>query len=216
MAEKSKAQKAFDNFLGLIITFLVRSLLAPKVYFQDRTVKKAKQAIKEPSIIVCNHTGHLDGPCINVVVRPHKVHSLAAKDRFEQPNFGFWLRHTGCIPIDRQNADTSWIHESLRVLRVEKENVAIYPEGRHGQHRQQLPFHSGVTMLAVMAQAPIVMVYMDGPMRFFHRNGVIIGEPFRIAMPATGLSADFVDEQTHVLEQKMKDLMQDFIEQHDR
>lgn len=212
MAAGNKARKAFDNFLGLIITFLVRTLLAPKVYFQNKDIKKAKKAITEPSIIVCNHTGHLDGPCINVVVRPHKVHSLAAKDRFQQKNFGFWLRHTGCIPIDRQNADTSWIHESLRVLRVEKENVAIYPEGRHGEHRKQLPFHSGVTMLAVMAQVPIVMVYMDGPMRFFHRNGVMIGEPFRIPMPAAGLSADYVDEQTHILEEKMASLMNEYIQ----
>ncbi len=53
---------------------------------------------------------------MNTVFKHDSIHNLAAKDRFQQKGFGFFLRHTGCIPIDRQNPDTSWIHESLRML----------------------------------------------------------------------------------------------------
>ena len=140
---------------------LVRLLLRPKPYFLDP--EKQADRLKEPSILVINHTSHLDGPIVNTVFRKARIHSLAAKDRFEQKGFGFFLRHTRCIPIDRQNPDLSWVHESLRVLHEEKENVAIFPEGAHGTHRKQLPFHSGVVMLAALANVPIVMVYIDGP-----------------------------------------------------
>lgn len=112
---------------------LVRLLLRPKVYFLDPELQADK--LKEPSILVINHTSHLDGPVVNTVFSKDRIHNLAAKDRFEQKGFGFFLRHTGCIPIDRRNPDLSWVHESLRVLNEEKENVAIFPEGAHGKDR---------------------------------------------------------------------------------
>ena len=199
-----------DTKLNPPLAVLVRLLLRPKVYYLDPSRKD--EILAEPSIIVCNHTGHLDGPVINTALYKHKIHTLAAKDRFEQRGFGFFLRHTGCIPIDRQNPDTSWIRESLKILRVDKENIAIYPEGRHGEHRKQLPFHSGVTMLTALAQVPIVLIYQDGPVRFFHRNKLIIAPPFRLTPPEKGISADYVEEQTALLQQKMKDLMDAFIE----
>lgn len=191
--------------------FLVHILLRPKVYFSNPERRKA--FIEQPSIIVCNHTSHFDGPVINTVFRKNVIHNLAAKDRFEQKNFGFFLRHTGCIPIDRQNADTSWIHSALNVLNVQKECVAIYPEGRHGEHRKQLPFHSGVTMLAALAQVPIVLVYVDGPLHLAGKRArLIVGEPFRLDPPAAGISADYVEAQTALLQEKMVVLMNELID----
>ena len=89
---------------------LVRLLLRPKAYFLD--AERQADKLKEPSILVINHTSHLDGPVVNTVFSRDHIHNLAAKDRFEQRGFGFFLRHTRCIPIDRQNPDLSWIHES--------------------------------------------------------------------------------------------------------
>lgn len=198
-----------DTKINRFTAFLVRILLAPKAYFVDKD--KQDTLIKEPSIIVCNHTSHLDGPFINTVLEKNDIWSLAAKDRFDQVFFGFFLRHTACIPIDREHPDTTWLHESLRILRNDRQNVAIYPEGRHGTYRKQLPFHSGVTTLAVLAQVPIVMVYVDGPVRFFHRNSMIIAPPIRLEQPTGGLTTDYVEAQTEFLQGKMKELMEEFI-----
>ena len=189
---------------------LVRLLLRPKPYFLEE--EKQADKLKEPSILVINHTSHLDGPIVNTVFRKDRIHNLAAKDRFEQRGFGFFLRHTRCIPIDRQNPDLSWIHESLRVLHEEKENVAIFPEGAHGTHRKQLPFHSGVVMLAALANVPIVMVYIDGPHKILRkRSKLIIAPPCRLDPPVEGLNSDYVEHQTQVLQKRMSQLMEEFI-----
>lgn len=198
-----------DRLLGAVIRVLAKVLYNPKVYYEDGTA--GTPLVEGPAIIVCNHTSHLDGPIVNSTLKGPQIRSLAAKDRFEQKGFGFFLRHTGCIPIDRQNADTSWIHESMKVLRSNGV-VEIFPEGRHGAHRHQLPFHSGVSMLAVMARIPVVMVYVDGPHRMFHRTGMIIGKPFLIDVPASGLSSDYVDSQTRMLEERMRALMEKYVE----
>lgn len=194
---------------------LVRLLLRPKPYFLDQ--EKQADKLKEPSILVINHTSHLDGPVVNTVFRKDRIHNLAAKDRFEQRGFGFFLRHTRCIPIDRQNPDLSWIHESLRVLHEEKENVAIFPEGAHGTHRKQLPFHSGVVMLAALANVPIVMVYIDGPHKILRkRSKLIIAPPYRLDPPVEGLNSEYVEHQTQILQKRMSQLMEEFIRREDR
>lgn len=194
---------------------LVRLLLRPKPYFLEE--EKQADKLKEPSILVVNHTSHLDGPVVNTVFRKDRIHNLAAKDRFEQRGFGFFLRHTRCIPIDRQNPDLSWIHESLRVLHEEKENVAIFPEGAHGTHRKQLPFHSGVVMLAALANVPIVMVYIDGPHKILRkRSKLIIAPPYRLDPPVEGLNSEYVEHQTQILQKRMSQLMEEFIRREDR
>ena len=189
---------------------LVHLLLRPKPYFLDE--EKQADKLHEPSILVINHTSHLDGPVVNTVFRKDRIHNLAAKDRFEQPGFGFFLRHTRCIPIDRQNPDLSWIHESLRVLHEEKENVAIFPEGAHGSHRKQLPFHSGVVMLAALANVPIVMVYIDGPHKILRkRSKLIIAPSYRLPSPTEGINSEYIKDMTEILQNRMTDLMNEFI-----
>ena len=189
---------------------LVHLLLRPKPYFLDE--EKQADKLHEPSILVINHTSHLDGPVVNTVFRKDRIHNLAAKDRFEQPGFGFFLRHTRCIPIDRQNPDLSWIHESLRVLHEEKENVAIFPEGAHGTHRKQLPFHSGVVMLAALANVPIVMVYIDGPHKILRkRSKLIIAPSYRLPSPTEGINSEYIKDMTEILQNRMTDLMNEFI-----
>ena len=194
---------------------LVRLLLRPKPYFLEE--EKQGDKLHEPSILVINHTSHLDGPIVNTVFRKDRIHNLAAKDRFEQKGFGFFLRHTRCIPIDRQNPDLSWVHESLRVLHEEKENVAIFPEGAHGTHRKQLPFHSGVVMLAALAKVPIVMVYIDGPHKILRkRSKLIIAPPYRLDPPDEGLNSDYVVKQTEILQKRMSQLMEEFIQRDEK
>ena len=193
-----------------VTSALVRLCLRPKAYFIDP--EKQKTELSEPSILVINHTSHLDGPIVNTVFRKEKIHSLAAKDRFEQKGFGFFLRNTRCIPIDRQKPDLSWVHESLRVLQQDKEHIAIFPEGAHGKHRQQLPFHSGVVMLAALANVPIVMVYIDGPAKVFgKRTKLMIDQPYKLPAPTEGMNSEYIKNMTDLLQNRMTDLMNEFI-----
>jgi 1-acyl-sn-glycerol-3-phosphate acyltransferase len=201
-----------DTKLNPPLALLTRILFNPKVHYLDPARKD--EILAEPSIVVANHTGHVDGGIINTALYKFPVHTLAAKDRFEQRGFGFLLRHTGCIPIDREHADTSWIHDSLEVLHKDREHIVIYPEGRHGEHRKQLPFHPGVAMLAAIANVPIVMIYQDGPARKYHSNHLIIAPPFRFE--TGGMDAESIQEKTQLLQDRMKELMEAYIERYDK
>lgn len=201
-----------DHIVESVTSFLVHVCLRPKLYYAEPSRKD--EVLSEPCLLVINHTSHLDGPIVNTVFRRTRIHPLAAKDRFEERGFGFFLRHTGCIPIDRQNPDLSWIHTSMKVLKTDRECVAIYPEGKHGAHRQQLPFHSGAAMLAAMTGVPLVMIYIDGPCRIFGpRARLIVSSPFHLEAPKDGMSSDYINGQTVMLQEKMKQLMAQLVEQ---
>ena len=193
-----------------LTSFLVKILLRPKVYYVEPP--KHRRKLNSPSLLIINHTGHLDGPVVTTMFRRDKIHNLAAKDRFEQRGFGFFLRHTRCIPIDRKSGDLSWIDESIKTIQEDKESVAIYPEGRHGEHRKQLPFHPGAVILATLSQAPLVMVYIDGPIKIFGpRARLIVSPPFHLTPPSKSMNSNYIREQTEVLQQKMKDLMEELV-----
>lgn len=193
-----------------VTAFLIKVLLRPKVYYVEPP--KRKRRLDNPSLLIINHTGHLDGPVMTTMFRKDHIHNLAAKDRFEQRGFGFFLRHTHCIPIDRQNGETSWIHEAIKTIKEDKESVAIFPEGRHGEHRKQLPFHPGAAMLAAISQAPLVMVYIDGPLKILGpRARLIVSPEFHLDPPTNGMHTKYIHEQTRMLEDKMKGLMEELI-----
>ena len=98
------------------------------------------------------------------------------------------------------------------MLHEEKESVAIFPEGAHGAYRKQLPFHSGVIMLAALANVPIVMVYIDGPHKILRkRSKLMIAPPFKMDTPVEGLNSDYIKQQTQMLQLRMSHLMEEFI-----
>lgn len=200
-----------DKVFGDILAVATHIVFHPKVYYVDKSIQKNR--LTEPTILVSNHINHIDGTIIGTVFHKNIVHHLAAKDRFENKGMGWYLRHNGCIPIDRQNLDTSWIYQSIDVLRNKKENICIYPEGRHGKNREILPFHSGVTTLAAMTRVPIVMIYNDGPYNFFKRTKIIVSTPIHLNPPTNGMTADYIKEETENLRNKMLELQKEFIRQ---
>ncbi|MBQ0025016.1 MAG: 1-acyl-sn-glycerol-3-phosphate acyltransferase [Bacteroidales bacterium] len=194
--------KCFEKF----IFFIVKVFCNPKVYFEKET-EKGRPTLDGPTIILSNHINHLDGTVISYVFRKYSPHNMAAKDRFEQGGLMKWYLTKGkCIPIDRKTLSTDWLRAAVRTLSLDKENIAIYPEGRHGSNRQILPFHSGVTTIAAMTGCPIVMVYIDGPYKFGKRCRLIVSEPLHLDPMTEGMNADYIGGQTEKLHTKMEQL----------
>lgn len=203
MAQYSTSTK----ILGAVVFSMARVLYHPKVYSENGTKISDKSSLSEPTLLVCNHINHIDGTILSYVYRDYVIRNLAAKDRFEQGGFFKWyLEHSGCIPIDRIGVSTDWIHSSVKVLRQDKQNIAIYPEGRHGKNGEILPFHGGAAMIAAFSSAPVVVAYIEGPYKLFRRSRIIVSDPFRLDAPTEGMTADYIASQTDKMRNKMIEL----------
>lgn len=203
-------RKIFDKFLDWLIFCLVHLLFRPKVYYVNKSRKK--ELFKEPTMIVSHHVAHYDGLTISSVFHKAPICHMAAKDRFAQKGLAFFFRHLNVIPIDRQQLDTSWIYQALDKLKRQKEMVAIYPEGLRSETGEILPFHSGITTIATLAQVPLVMIYIEGPYTWLIGNRVklYVSEPFRLDQPLNGMNADYINEQTVKLHDKMVEMQNEF------
>ncbi|MCQ2184439.1 MAG: 1-acyl-sn-glycerol-3-phosphate acyltransferase [Bacteroidales bacterium] len=202
MARKSFIYRCLEG----IFFPATRIIHNPLIYKENGEIIK-KIHFDEPTILISNHIAHRDGTVLSYLTSPDKLHSLAAKDRFEQGGLMKWyLTQAECIPIDRKGISTDWVHDSVKMLREQKESVAIFPEGRHGLNHEILPFHSAATTVAVFSGAPIVILYNDGPYKLGKRCRFMVSEPFRLPAPTAGLDAAYIAEQTDFTRERMLSL----------
>ncbi|MEG2377813.1 MAG: lysophospholipid acyltransferase family protein [Clostridia bacterium] len=139
---------------------------------------------KGAAIISCNHTSLWDPVLLAVGMTPRiPLSFMAKKELFDIPVLGFILRHARVFPVDRNSADLATIRKSISVLKG-GEKIAMFPEGRRVRDEKESSsdVKTGIAMIAVRANVPIVPVYLSTNKRLFHRAHIIIGEPITAQM----------------------------------
>ena len=105
------------------------------------------------------------------------------------------IRLLGAFPVRRGEGDRESLRTAVRLLK-EGQIVNIFPEGHrsHGQLIRGLP---GVSLIALMADAPVVPVAIINSRAVFHgfRPTVTVryGEPFTIAKSGAKYTKDDVE-----------------------
>ena len=153
--------------------------------------------LDEPTIFACRHVGLMDPVILMSQYPDMMIRPLAAQDYFDKNAFTKWFFSTAqCIPIDRINHSNQWLEDSVAALN-RGESIIIFPEGKRNKEGDGLlPFHTGVTRLAVHSGARIVPVF-NAVWHFPHRYCLSIGEPLRVpAIDPEKITAEWLREQT--------------------
>ena len=122
--------------------------------------------LQGPLLIAVNHVSLIDPPLMSVAIAPRRrPYAIGKKELFEKPILGWWLRHTGNFPLDRQGDATSAMKAALDVL--ERGGcLAIYPEGTRVKPGEKRTPKAGVSFLAARSKAPVVPVRVLGTAEF--------------------------------------------------
>jgi len=146
-----------------------------------------------PYVFMSNHRSQYD-ILANVEALPEfQLRWVAKRELLRVPVFGWALRHTGHIIIDR--GDHEQAVASLRVggqrMRSEGFSVVIFPEGTRSRLGEpMLPFKKGGFMLALETGIPIVPIVVKGsgellPSGSWQARGgtvdVVVGAPIATA-----------------------------------
>lgn len=145
-----------------------------------------------PFVFMSNHRSQMDILAAVAALHEFQLRWVAKKELTRVPVFGWALRHTGHIIIDR--SDTRQAVASLRAAREQMRagiSVIIFPEGTRAVEGQELlPFKKGGFMLALETGYPIVPVAIRGSRDILPRGSwqaasgdieVIVGEPIPVA-----------------------------------
>lgn len=167
----------------------------------------------KPSLIVANHTSHLDAPCLIAVLSPTTA-VAAAQEYF----FGSFIKRLFVgLPVQLTlNAFAFSRDDDIRVslkrvgkLLDEGFHVIIFPEGTRSQTGKLQRFKEGIGLLAVELNVPVIPTAISGAYEklpkgsFFPRSGTVtihFGKPLRFS------KIDKYDVVTHQIEQAISSL----------
>ena len=121
-----------------------------------------------PVLLVANHVSALDPPLVGGAA-PRQLAFLAKAELFEVPLFGALIRRLGAQPLRREGPDAGALRAALRVLKGGGA-LLVFPEGTRGEEGRLGPAKPGAGMLAVLAGAPVIPVYVSGSGRAWPRG----------------------------------------------
>jgi len=150
-----------------------------------------------PYVFMSNHQSHFDVLAAVAALPAFQLRWVAKKELTKVPVFGWALRHSDHIIIDRSNHV-----QAMKSLRAASEkmrsglSVIIFPEGTRGPgDGTMLPWKRGGFVLALDAGIPIVPIAVEGSADVLGSRGwqvrsgaidVVVGTP----IPVAGLECD--------------------------
>jgi 1-acyl-sn-glycerol-3-phosphate acyltransferase len=169
---------------------------------------------QETAVFAANHTSYMDTPVVFASL-PFQFRILAKKELWSLPFIGWYLKHSGQIPIDTANprATMSSLGNGIRTLR-DGLHVFVFPEGGRTPDGQLQPFLNGAAYLAIRGQVPLVPIALIGvydllpihTRHFFHAGKplkLVIGKP----LPTAGRTIREVDALTEELREAIAGLI---------
>lgn len=131
-----------------------------------------------PLIVSANHRSFADPPLLGISLS-RRVHFLAKRELFRFRPFGWLISNLNAHPLNRKG-DVGAFKTAMKVLE-DNEPMIVFPEGKRNKTDGFLPAKAGVGMLAVLAKAPILPVYIhnSAEMKRLKRITVVFGTPIR-------------------------------------
>lgn len=130
-------------------------------------------------IVMGNHQSYFDIMLmLGYINKP--LSFIAKKELARLPLISQWMRHLGCLFLDRSQVRQATAVFQQAVEKVQKGwSMVIFPEGTRSHSADMAAFKKGSMKLPMRANVPIVPVSIDGTYKVFEGNGKRIG-PARI------------------------------------
>lgn len=157
------------------------------------------------AVYVSNHLSYMDTPVLFAKL-PFQFRILAKQSLWKIPFVGWYLNHSGQVPVDSSNSRSA-VAGLLRGVATLKSGLplVLFPEGGRTPNGHLHNMQSGSAWMALRAQVPIIPITLIGtyellPMHTYTLQPrplrILIGDP----IPTTGLTtrdADALTQQVH-------------------
>lgn len=138
-----------------------------------------RENIPEGPVILCpNHT-KLTDPLFVAYALTHRYKPMimAKAELMEIPVLGWLLKKAGVFAVERGKSDIGAIKLALKYLKG-GEKLLLFPEGTRSGDGELGQGKTGVALLSVRTQTPILPMYIPAEKKWFGRTPVVFGEPY--------------------------------------
>lgn len=171
------------------LAWLLFTVLTPVRYYGVGKLKKREP----PFVLISNHVHALD-PFILAFPIPSQCVFLGKKE-LAKNSFTRWImRGLHCILVDRHNTDMEAMRACMKAIRMKK-TLVIFPEGTRHHEGQMEHIENGTSLIVLRGKAPVIPVYIDGPLKLFHRVRAYVGDPIPYEdLAAEGINVDVCEK----------------------
>ncbi|OGC16123.1 hypothetical protein A3J90_03400 [candidate division WOR-1 bacterium RIFOXYC2_FULL_37_10] len=217
-------------FIGSILTILISFFYFPKdkvFIFQRAAIVWARLLVwisgipinvygreniplNEPLILVSNHQGMAD-ILIALAILPVRFRFIIKKELFSVPIFGWYLRKSGYIPVDRGTRKGALDMFVLSKEVLEKgESILIFPEGTRSPDGKLQEFKRGSMFLAIKNKVRVLPLAISGSFGIMPKKSYIIhsvpvqikiGKP--VSLKQYGKDSDKANEEVYRIIKEM-------------
>lgn len=166
-----------------MVYFLYYCIFNPILCIFSRSKVRGSERIPKGRAVLCgNHTSMMDPVYIALALYRYGRHTpkIMAKIELSRVPVVSWLVKPIVVFVDRGKADLKAIKTIIQILKNDKQ-VVIFPEGTRVDVGEDSQAKTGVAMMAMKGEAPIVPFYItEGRKNLFRfpKVEIIFGEAY--------------------------------------
>jgi 1-acyl-sn-glycerol-3-phosphate acyltransferase len=158
-----------------------------RIYFRWRVCNAERVPSTGPVILASNHASFLDPPLVGSgLYRP--INYLARESLFRFPGMGALLRSWNSVPVDRDGGGAAGLKAILDRL-LAGGGIILFPEGTRTKDGRLQPARSGIGLVVIKSNAPVIPVRTFGTYEAYGRH-ITFPRPLGVAVKY-GRALDF-------------------------
>jgi 1-acyl-sn-glycerol-3-phosphate acyltransferase len=139
-----------------------------RIYFRLKVHGAQHVPLSGPAILAVNHASYLDPPLVGIGL-DRDVSCLARASLFRFPLFGALLRSWQVVPVDLEGGVAAGLKTILDRL-LAGGAVVLFPEGTRTRDGRLQKARSGIGLLVIKSNAPVIPVRIFGAFEAFGRH----------------------------------------------
>lgn len=158
------SQPASDStFYRMMMILVAQSIpLILRMRFKKEGLEKLPKEGRY--LVVCNHLSDLDPVCLHAAFPKSHLAFISKRENSSMFLVGKIMHKTLCQMINRENDREALktILACIGILKEDRANIAVFPEGYTSVDGKLHPFRHGVFKIAQKAQVPVVVCCLKG------------------------------------------------------
>ena len=163
-----------------------------------------------PFVLIANHRHALDPIAMAMGIPKKQIVFLAKKELGKTPFTENIMTRLHCILVGRHNADMEAMRSCMKAIKMKK-ILLIFPEGTRHHEGEMEQIESGTALIAMRSKAPVIPIYFDRKLSFFHVTNLYVGEP----TPYDDLLEKGINSETcEEMNERMRETFRKMIREH--
>ena len=145
-----------------------------KFLFRVEFINSPEDSTYGNFVVCANHSDWMDG--VILWSNTPNVRVMAKAELFKIPIWRTIILKAGAFPIKRAEKDFASIYHAVKIVKSDKNNLVIFPEGTRMARQKHVKPKIGAIYISLAGNVPIMPVYIQEKKKIFGKVKVVYGE----------------------------------------